>query len=458
MTLLGGHVMKNQVPWKERISYGLGDTASNLIFTTVTMYLMFYYTDVYGLNIAAVGTLFLIARIIDAFDGPIFGVLIDRTTSKYGKSRPWFLWLSFPFAIIAVLAFLSPDYGDTGKLAYAYLTYILLNVLYAGINVPLTSILPSLSSNSQERTVVSSIRMILAQVGALFVSIATLPLVAALGNGDQKKGFMLTMLIYAVVALVLFLITFKNVRERVQVNGNLPVPFKEGIKAIKGNTPWWILLATGLFVFIGVTAKGPATIYYFKYNLGREDLIPLVNGLNIIMLLAIVLVPFLSKKLGKRNAMLVGMVIGMVGQVIVYPGGQMMSIPLVLTGTIIGNFGGGIAFGLMFAMIADAIDYGEWKSGVRAPGLLSAAGSFGAKFGMGLGGAIAAWVLSIGKYVPNQKQGPSALLAIEFNFIWLSLISNAIVLVLLLFYKLDKVEHQMISDLKTRRSGSDIQM
>ncbi|MEC0090553.1 glycoside-pentoside-hexuronide (GPH):cation symporter [Paenibacillus macquariensis] len=450
--------MKNQVPWKERISYGLGDTASNLIFQTVTMYLMFYYTDVFGLNIAAVGTLFLVARIIDAFDGPIFGVLIDRTTSKWGKSRPWFLWLSFPFAIIAILAFLSPDFGDTGKLAYAYLTYILLNVLYAGINVPLSSILPSLSSDSQERTVVASIRMILAQVGALFVSIATLPLVEALGNGDQKKGFMLTMMIYAVVALVLFLITFKNVRERVQVNGNRPVPFKEGIKAIKGNTPWWILLATGLFVFIGVTAKGPATIYFFKYNLGREDLIPLVNGLGIIMLLAIVFVPFLSKKLGKRNTMLTGMVIGMVGQLITYLGAQMMSIPTVLTGVIIGNFGGGIAFGLMFAMIADTIDYGEWKSGVRAPGLLSAASTVGAKFGMGLGGAIAAWVLSIGNYVPNQKQGPSALLAIEFNFIWLTLISNAIVLVLLMFYKLDRVEHQMNNDLTTRRGGSEIHM
>lgn len=451
MIFTGGICMNKQVSWKERISYGLGDTASNLIFQTVTLYLMFYYTDVYGLNVAAVGTLFLLARIIDAFDGPIFGVLIDRTTSKYGKSRPWFLWLSIPFAAIAILAFMSPDFGDTGKLAYAYITYILLNVLYAGINLPLTSILPSMSSDSQERTVVSSVRMILAQVGAIFVSIATLPLVDALGKGDQKRGFMLTMMIYAGVAVVFFLITFKNVRERVQIDGNRPVPFKEGIKAIKGNTPWWILLATGLFVFIGVTAKGPATIYYFKYNLGREDLIPLVNGLNVLMLLAIVLVPFFSKKLGKRNAVFTGMFIGIVGQVIIYLGAQMMSVPVALTGVIISNFGGGFAFGLLFAMIADTIDYGEWKSGVRAPGLLSAASSFGAKFGMGLGGAIAAWVLALGKYAPNQAQAPSALLAIEFNFVWLPLIANVIVILLFLFYKLDKDESQMISDLKARR-------
>lgn len=174
------------------------------------------------------------------------------------------------------------------------------------------------------------------------------------------------------------------------------------------------------------------------------------------MLLAIVLVPFLSKKLGKRNAVFIGMSIGIVGQVIIYLGAQMMSVPVALTGVIISNFGGGFAFGLLFAMIADTIDYGEWKSGVRAPGLLSAASSFGAKFGMGLGGAIAAWVLALGKYAPNQVQAPSALLAIEFNFVWLPLIANVVVILLFLFYKLDKDEPQMISDLTARRGNTGI--
>ncbi len=116
--------MGNQVSWKERISYGLGDTASNLVFQMITMNLMFFYTDVYGLNVAAVGTLFLVARIIDAFDSPIIGVLIDRTNTKWGKSRPYFLWLAVPFAVVAVLTFMTPDFGDTGKLVYAYVTYI----------------------------------------------------------------------------------------------------------------------------------------------------------------------------------------------------------------------------------------------------------------------------------------------------------------------------------------------
>ena len=181
--------MGNQVSWKGRISYGLGDTASNLVFQMITMYLMFFYTDVYGLNVAAVGTLFLVARIIDAFDSPIIGVLIDRTNTKWGKSRPYFLWLAVPFAVVAVMTFMTPDFGDTGKLVYAYVTYITLGILYTAINLPLTSLLPSMTSNSQERTVVNSVRMIFGQLGGLVVSIGALPLVAALGKGNQQQGF-----------------------------------------------------------------------------------------------------------------------------------------------------------------------------------------------------------------------------------------------------------------------------
>lgn len=179
----------NQVSFKEKVSYGLGDTASNLIFTVITTYLMFFYTDVYGLNVAAVGTLFLVARMIDALDGPIFGVLIDRTSTKWGKSRPYFLWLSVPFGIVAILTFMTPDLSPTGKLIYAYATYITLGILYAGVNIPLSSMLPSLTSNSQERTVVNTYRMVGGQAGAFIVNAAVLPLVAFLAVGTNSKAF-----------------------------------------------------------------------------------------------------------------------------------------------------------------------------------------------------------------------------------------------------------------------------
>ncbi|MGM1048844.1 MAG: glycoside-pentoside-hexuronide (GPH):cation symporter [Bacillota bacterium] len=445
--------MDNQVSWKERISYGLGDTASNLVFQMITMYLMFFYTDVYGLNVAAVGTLFLVARVIDAFDSPIIGVIIDRTHTKWGKSRPFFLWLAIPFGIVAVLTFMTPDFGNTGKLVYAYFTYIVLGILYAAINLPLTSLLTSMTSNSQERTVVNSVRMIFGQLGGLIVSIGALPLVAAFGKGNQQQGFLWTMVLFASIAVVLFFTTFANTRERVQMGDkNQVVPFKDGIKALKGNLPWWILLFMNVFFWVGMTSKGQSAVFYLKYNLGREDLVPLVNGLNVILLVGIALMPMLAKRIGKRNTALLGVAIGAASQLIVYVAAVLSSIPILIGAVAIGNIGIGFAAGLMFAMLADTVDYGELRSGIRAQGLLTASSSFGVKFGMGIGGAVAAWVLAIGNYVPNQEQAASGLAAIQFNFVWIPFICFLICALLLLFYKLE-FDQKMIGELETQRQS-----
>ncbi|AFH61111.1 glycoside-pentoside-hexuronide (GPH):cation symporter [Paenibacillus caseinilyticus] len=441
---------EKQVPLLERISYGLGDTASNLIFAVVTSYLMFFYTDVFGLNMAAVGTLFLVARIIDAFDGPAYGILIDRTSTKWGKSRPYFLWLAVPFGVVAVLTFMTPDLSPGGKVIYAYVTYILLGVLYAGVNIPLSSLLPSLTSSSQERTVVNTYRMVGGQVGGLIVNAAVLPLVAFFGGGNQQDGFFYTMLLFASVGVILFFVTFANTRERVQSNDNKPIPFKEGIKALKANYPWWILLIVNVLLFIAVVMANQSSIYYLTYNLGRKDLVPLFNGLSALMLIGVLLVPLMAKYIGKRNTLLLGFSIAGAGQLILYSAADSASVNVLLIGRVLGMAGLGLVTGLKFAMIADTVDYGEWKSGVRAQGLLMAASTFGVKFGMGIGGAIAAWIMSSGGYVANQQQTPSALLAIQFNFIWVPLICYIISMILIMFYRLDKVESQIRNELSTK--------
>lgn len=443
---------KNQVSLKERISYGLGDTASNLVFTIVTTYLMFFYTDVYGMNVAAVGTLFLVARMIDALDGPIFGVLIDRTSTKWGKSRPYFLWLSIPFGVVAILTFMTPDLSATGKIIYAYATYIALGILYAGVNIPLSSLLPSLTSNSQERTVVNTYRMVGGQTGAFIVNAAVLPLVAFLGGGNQQQGFLYTMILFATVGVILFFITFANTKERVQSNGNRPVPFKEGVKALKGNWPWWILLIVNVLLFISTIMMNQSTIYFLRYNLGRADLVPVLNGLSSLMLVGIIAVPFLAKKLGKRNTVLLGFILAVAGQLIIFAGSEFLSIPLMVVGRSLAKVGLGVVAGIKFAMIADTVDYGEWKTGVRAQGLLMAASTFGVKFGMGLGGAIAAWIMSMGGYVPNQAQTSSALLALQFNFVWVPLICFVLSIILMVFYRLDQQEETMKEELQNNRT------
>ncbi|WP_106769650.1 MFS transporter [Paenibacillus faecalis] len=444
-----------QVPWKERISYALTDTASNLVFQVVTTYLLFYYTDSVGISAGVVGTLFLIARFIDACDSPIFGILIDKTNTRWGKSRPWFLWLALPFSVVAVLTFSVPDISPTGQIVYAYVTYILLGIIYAGINLPVTSILPSLSSDPQERTVIGVIRMLFAMIGAVLVTTFTLPMVEKLGGGNDAKGFTLTMAIFASISFLLFINAFFQLRERVGAgSAQKSLPLRESIKAIKGNWPWAIMLFLNFIFWIANIMKTQTTTYYFTYKINNPDLIPIMMSMNMVMIITLITVPFFTKKMGKRNTMLMGLGISIIGQLIMYMGDVIGSVGLLIGGSVVGSLGAGFAAGLLFIMIVDTVDYGEWKSGVRAQGLLTASSAFGVKFGMGLGGALSAWLLAFSGYEAGAEQSSSALFAIDLNYIWIPTICYVLAFIALLFYKLDKVEKVMVAELEARHASS----
>lgn len=446
---------KNQMPWKERISYGLGDTASNLIFQMTTLYLMYFYTDVFGLNPAAVAMLFLVARVIDAIVEPFIGVMIDRTQTKWGKCRPYFLWLAVPFSITAVLMFMTPDLGDTGKLVYAYISYTALGIMYSGINLPLSAILPSLTSDSNERTVVNTVRMVFAVIGSVVVSAGTMPLVQAFGKGNEAKGFLTTVVLFSVVALLLFLNMFANTKERVKAINEKPIPMREGVKAIKGNTPWLIMLLLSLFLWITTSIQGQTSIYYMTYYMKRPELIPIVNSMQLLMIVAMVFAPLAVKRIGKRNTVICGSIVSIIGYTVAIIGGNALSVPMLLSGLLISGLGMGAGAGLIFAMMADTVDYGEWRSGVRAQGLLYSAASFGVKVGMGLGGALGGVILSLGGYVANNTaQTDSALTAISFNYLVAPIIGQIIMIILMLCYRLDKIQPVMMRELEERRNVS----
>ncbi|MBC6297939.1 MFS transporter [Listeria sp. FSL L7-1517] len=441
--------LKAMVPWKERISYGLSDTACNLAFQVIATYLMFFYTDVYGLSAAAVGTLFLVARVIDAFDGPLIGIMIDRTHTKWGKSRPFFLWFSIPFGLMCVLTFMTPDFSDGGKLVWAYVTYILVGVFYSCVNLPITSILPSLTNNPKERTILGTIRQFGGTLGQIIVTVFTLPIVAFLGAGDQQKGFFLTILLFSIVAVILLLNTFVNTRERV-ANVQKVVRLKDSIKAIKRNWPWVIMILINFIYWMAMTMKNQTTIYFFKYNLGREDLVPIIMALAFGSLLTLLFTPTVAGKFGKRNTMVIGLILAIIGQVIMGIGAHSLSIAIIIAGVIVNAFGTGFISGLLSVMLADTVDYGEWKNGVRAQGLLTSASSFGAKFGMGIGGALTAGILASAGYQANQVQTASSLQAIEFNFVWLPIVGFLIASVALFFYRADKQEKTYLVELEER--------
>jgi GPH family glycoside/pentoside/hexuronide:cation symporter len=436
-----------------RFAYGVSDLASNLSWGTVGSFLMLYYTDVAKVPAAMIGTMFLITRIWDAINDPLMGLIVDKTNTRWGKARPYFLWMCVPLAVIMVLTYSVPAaWSLTAKMVYIYVTFTLLGMVYTAINIPVTAILPRLSNDLQERTVLGTFRGFGALIGNVLVGAATFPLIMALGAGNQAKGFQMVMVVYGCAVVALFLWTFFGVKEiAIKENATAKkVLFTDSIKAAKGNLPWLITLLVGMLLQMSLALRGAGTLYYCKYNLGNEGLIPLLGMMMMLMIVPFALLPSVSKKIGKRNTVLGGAVFSVAGYILIIAGGK--SMPALIAGNVLTMIGLGFSLGLIFILIADTVEYGEWKNGVRSEGFLSAASSFGQKLGTGIGGAVAAWVLAAGGYVGDvAEQTPAALRAIVFNFAGMPLVAMALIFILMLFYKLDKVYPQMIKELAERR-------
>ena len=441
------------LPLSGRLSYAASDAAGQLVFCVISFYLLKFYTDVVGLSAATAGTILLIARLIDAIDAPIWGIVFDKTQSRWGKSRPWFLWLCFPFAAFGVLTFLAPDLDATAKAIYSGTTYIICSILYTGINTPVTSILSALTPDPKERVVLTSFRMFGSKLGVLLVNATALPLVGWLGKGDDKLGFMLTMPIFAAGSVLLFLIAFRNLRETI-VTQQKPMPVREGFRALKGNWPWIIIFTSSLCFWVAFISRISMVPYFFEYNWQSKQLTPLANSLDVVSLASILLLPWLCKWTSKSNIWLYGLIGSVLSQLILYAGVATGSTPLLFTGWIAGIIASGAAMAMPFSLLSDSVDYGEWKTGVRAAGLLTALGAaFCLKAGSGLGGALPAWILGASGYVANTTQSASALRGIEIGFIWLPALFYLLSSIPVLFYrKYERMEPKIHAELDARRS------
>lgn len=422
-----------QTAWPERISYGLSDAADNLVFQMMTTYLLFFYTDVYGLSTSAAAILFVVARIADVVESLIIGVMIDHTHSRFGKSRPFFLWYALPYALFAVLTFVTPDFGATGKLIWAYVTYLGLGFFYTAVNLPITSILPALSQNDRELTLLGVIRQFCGSSVQIIVAVFTLPLVALFGQGDEKRGFLLTIVLFSGISLVLILNTFLQVRERFSQPKQPHQPLREIWAKLKQNQPWFILSAVILLYWLTTAIKNQTTIYYFKYLLQREDLVPVVNGFTFASLLGVVLIVRLANHHGKKRTMLAGIATAATGQLVLGLGTSFNQLTLVFGGTLINAIGNGLIIGLVSIMIADTILYGT-TLGIHADGLLASTSDFGVNVGLGLGGLVTAGLFHLSGYVANSNQNVATQNMITLNYAWLPLALYVTMFIVLSFY------------------------
>ncbi len=444
----------NKTSYTTRFSYAAADVAGQLLFCWVMWYAPYFYTDTYKISATTVGTILLLARWVDAIDTPVWGVIFDKTRSRWGKSRPWFLWLSVPFAMFGVLTFLTPELGYNAKVAYAAVTYIGCNVLYTGINTPVTSILAALTSDPKERVTLTTFRMFGSKLGVLIVNLTGLEMVRLLGHGNDRRGFMLAVPIYALISVMLFLVAFRNLKEVVPVETE-PQPLLGSFKALKGNWPWLIIFSSSLLFWIGFIARITVVPHFFIYSLHRPDLIKVGNGLDFASLAVAVLLPWFCTITSKRNVWALGLLGMVLGQVIVWLGMRAgHSLALIMLGWTMGFLASGAAMAMPFSLLPNSADYGEWKTGVRAAGLLAAVGAaFCLKAGAGIGGALPMWILGAAGYVADQEQTPAALRAIEFGIVWVPAICFALSTIPVLFYgKFERLEPQIRAELEQRRA------
>ena len=435
--------------WAKRIGYGIGDLGCTLVFSTMASYLMVFYTDVFGITAAAAGTMMLVTKFIDALTDTGMGLLVDRTHTKWGQGRPYFVIGAIPFAIFTFLTFYIPDLGSSGKLVWAYVTYCLLCTAYTVVNIPLNTIVPRLTSDVHERNILVSTRMICAMAGTAIVMSITAPLVKYFGKGNEARGYLVTMTIYGIVAMCIFFLTFASTKEVVpptvtQAHTSLAKDFK----GLTGQA--WILFFLNLFYFSLYVVRNTTVIYYFKYNLGRTNWLSLVGILGILSgLPMLLLLPALEKHFSKRNLMFMSVILYALGDLLIFAGknsAACLLIGLVITG--LGIYG---IFGLTFAMQPDVIDYSEYKKNASVAGLIAAFQGFFVKGGMGLTSFVIGLFLKNGGYVANAVQTKQALTHIEICFIWIPIVLCALIAVLTYFYRLDGLRAEMTEELEKRR-------
>jgi len=390
--------------WGEKLGFGFGDFGFNLYWTTVASFLAAFYTDVFGISAAAAGTMIFVTRIVDAVTDPVMGAVADRTRSRWGKFRPWLLFGGLPLAAAGVLTFTTPDLGGTGKLVWAYLTYSLLMLLYTVASMPYSALSGVMTARSQERTTLISARFLFAFTGGALVNKYTLPLVEFFGAGDALRGWQATMVLYGVLAVLIFWVTFATTRERIAPPPAQKTRAVEDIRDLLGNRPWLILFALAMIIMMTFTMRAGSAYYYFYYYVGRPDLLPDYLFWQMVAYAAgAVLAPVMTRYLDKaRLLMLLMGIVGALSVVFYFVPKDM--IWAIFTLNILISLALGPKSPLTWSMYADTADYNEWKNGRRATAMTFAAASFAQKLGGSLGSAGMLWILAMIGYVANQAQ------------------------------------------------------
>lgn len=489
---------EQKVSLGEKIGYSLGDGSANLIFQMMMMFQLFFYTDVFGIKATAAGMILLVARIFDAFVDPLVGILSDRTNTRWGKYRPWLLWTAIPFAVFFVLAFTTPDLTERGKIIYAGITYTLLMSIYSFNNTPYASLGGVMTSDIRERTSISSIRFVTATIATFIVQGLTLPLVSKFGQGDAQKGWFTTISLFAVIGIVLLVITFFSTKERITPPKNQKTSVKQDFRDIIHCRPWVAMFVLTLFLFTTLAMWGSSMSYYFNYFVDKTALFDflrnfglvsdpgetyggwhrfldafgliaasdhsnvfavgfsLFNMIGQLITLAgvILLSQYLSDIFGKRNVFLICLALTAVFTALFFAVSP-TSIGTIFVINILKSLAYAPTIPLLWAMMGDVADYSEWENHRRATGFVFAGVVFALKAGLGIGGAICGGIVDAFGFVPNMIQSESSILGIRLTSSVIPAVTFFIGVVALFFYPISKrLNEQVQAELTERRENN----
>ena len=409
----------------------------NFYWTNIATFLMIFYTDVFGISAAAAGSMLFAIKLVNAFTDPMVGALADRTRTRFGKFRPYLIWMALPLAAAGVLTYTTPGLDQGGKLIYAYGTYLFMMVCYTGINIPYNALSGVMSSDPQERTTINGLRFIFAFGGSTLVTAATPFLVKWLGHGNERLGWQLTMAFWGVAASGLFVVTFLNTRERIAPLPSQKSNVRQDVADLTRNGPWVVLFFLALIIMITITLRTATAAYYFKYYVGKPDLMAaFVPAYMAAAALGASITPILTRYLEKRHLLMLLMSATGVLSIAFYfvPKDQIawMFILQVAIGLVLGP-----KSPLAFAMYADTADYNEWRTGRRATAMTFAAATFSQKLGTALAAVVMGWVFTSLGYVANATQTPESQTGIVLLISFIPAVFAFLAVAVMFFYKLD---------------------
>ena len=466
----------------EKVGFGLGDTASNILYQAWSFFLAKFYTDVYMLPPETASVLFLVTRVWDMIFDPTIGMIADRTHTRWGKFRPYLLWLAIPYGFLTYIMFITPNWGHSAKILYAYVTYILATTLFTAVNIPYSSLMAVMTPSAKERTVLSQYRFFFAFLGQMLVTALMLPLAKYLGADPSHPGYSATlgfsqalgyqrgMGVFAVIAVALLFVAFATTRERVQPPAGQKSSFAQDLGDLSKNVPWIVLFISAIFFLVHNVIRNGSIAYYFDYvaKLGKQSLFTLTAGplrlefnqtstflfFNTVGMLAGVLITMPCLKLFGKKPLIIAVTLLSAAIEAVFYVLPPNDFALLAGVNVLWAILAGATPVLLFAMYADVADYYEWKFKRRATGLVTSGIMFAIKFGIAIGGFVSLQLLAFFHYEANQVQTSEAITGLKLLFSVIPAVLSLIYGVILIFYPINEATlRQIEADLSARRAS-----